>query len=133
MNSRRWVCLLFASLFMLFVSQPSFAQSNLGRISGGITDQSGGAIAGAMVTVTDVDRGIARNLTTDESGQYSAPSLIPGPYMVKAEAQGFRPLERKDIVVGVGTEIRVDLTLQPGAQTETITVTGELPMINTSN
>ena len=120
-------------LFLLLFCQPAFSQSNLGRISGGITDQTGGAIANAAVTVTDVDRGLARPLMTDSSGQYSAGSLIPGNYMVRAEAQGFRALERRDIIVGVGQDVRVDLVLQPGAQSETITVTGELPMINTSN
>src|SRR5262245_37885253 len=75
---------LFAVAIVLLFSVPSFAQLNFGRISGGITDQTGGAIAGAMVTVIDVDRGIPRSLTTDESGQYSAPSLIPGNYTVRA-------------------------------------------------
>ena len=138
-KSKMWVCVrkvmpgFGLGLFLLLFCQSAFSQSNLGRISGSITDQSGGAIANAAVTVTDVDRGLARPLMTDNSGQYSAGSLIPGSYIVRAEAQGFRPLVRQDIGVGVGGDVRVDLVLQPGAQTETITVTGELPMINTSS
>ena len=118
---------------LLLLCLPAFSQINLGRISGSITDQTGGAIAGATVTIVDVARGVSRPLMTDDSGQYSAPSLTPGDYVVRVEAMGFRALERKDIVVTVGGDARVDLVLQPGAQSETVIITGELPMINTSN
>jgi len=118
---------------MLMACAPALAQVNLGRIGGTITDQSGGAIVGAMVTVTDVERGVARTLTTDAAGAYSAPNLTPGTYTVHVEFQGFRALERKDIAVAVGQDVRMDLTLQPGEQTQTVTVTGEPPAVNTTN
>lgn len=127
--------ILFASLLLGIIcySLPSAAQLNLGRIFGTVTDQSGGAIAGAMVTVLDVERGVSRPLVADDAGEYSAPSLTPGTYSVRAEAKGFQTLERTGITVGVGQDIRADLTLQPGEQTQTITVTGEAPQINLSN
>src|SRR5580765_2042448 len=106
--SRRCMGYLSVALFLLIFCNTASSQSNLGRISGAITDMTSGAIANATVTVTDVDRGIARPLMTDSSGQYSAGSLIPGLYMVRAEAMGFRALERKDIIVGVGGDVRVD-------------------------
>ena len=59
--------------------------------------------------------------------------MIPGKYTVRVEGKGFKIAEHTDIDVGVGKEIRVDMTLQPGAQTTTVTVTGDLPMINTSD
>ena len=72
MNFRR------ASLLVSLACAPLFGQGNTGRIDGSITDQTGGAIVGAKVTVTDVQRGVARPLTTDAAGAYSAPNLIPG-------------------------------------------------------
>jgi len=71
-----------------------FSQGSSGRLDGTVTDQTGGAIVGAKVTVTDVQRGVARTLTTDNAGAYTAPNLIPGTYTVRAEFQGFRAVER---------------------------------------
>ncbi len=76
------------------------------------------------MTVTDVERGVVRNLTTDSSGEYSAPSLIPGTYAVKVSASGFNPVNRQNIAVGVGQEIRIDVGLQTGTQNQTVEVNG---------
>jgi hypothetical protein len=132
-GTRKAIQLLGATLGVLLFCFPAFAQLNLGRIFGGITDQSGGAIVGATVVVTDVQRGISRTLTTDEAGEYSAPSVIPGTYTVRAEAMGFRAIERQNVTVAVGQDVRVDLSLQPGEQTQTVTVTETIPMIQTTN
>ena len=138
-NKRLWVSVkkamqvLGATLGVLLFCLPAFSQLNLGRIFGGITDQSGGAIVGAEVTVTDVQRGITRTLTTDEAGEYSAPSVIPGTYTVRAEAKGFKATERQNITVEVGQDVRVDLSVQPGEQTQTVTVTESIPVIQTSS
>jgi hypothetical protein len=99
---------------VFLICLPLFSQTNQGRILGAVLDQSGGVIAGATVTVTDVARGVSRALTSDNAGEYSAPSLLPGTYTVRAEAKGFRAVEHTGILVQVGEEIRVDLTLQPG-------------------
>ena len=88
---------------------------------------------GATVTVLDVERNVPRVLTTDSAGAYSASNLIPGKFTVRVEATGFNTVDRKDVEVGVGQETRVDLALQPGSQSQTVTVTGEAPMVNTSN
>jgi Carboxypeptidase regulatory-like domain/TonB dependent receptor len=118
--------------FLLFCV-PVFAQLNLGRLYGGVTDQTGGAVAGTLVTVTDVERGVSRALTADTSGEYNAPSLTPGTYTVRAEAKGFQTIQRENVIVGVGQEIRVDLTLRTGEQTQTVTVTEAIPIINTTS
>ncbi len=123
----------FVSIAALLFTAPVFSQANLGRILGAVKDQSGGVIAGATATVTDVQRGISRTLTTDSEGGYSAPNLIPGSYTVRVEAPGFNSVERKDIVVEVGSDVRVDIALQPGSQAQTVTVTGEVPMIDTTS
>jgi len=118
---------------LLFSSSPSFAQGSSGRILGTITDQTGGSISGATVTVSDTQRGTSRVLTTDASGSYNAPDLQPGTYVVRAEAKGFKALERQNIVLEVGQEARVDEVLQPGEQTQTVTVTEAIPLMNTTN
>ena len=98
-----------------------------------VTDQTGGVISGATVTVIDTQRGVARTLTTDQAGEYDAPTLIPGTYIVRVEAQGFKKLERQNIVVEVGKDVRVDVTVQPGEQTQTVTVTESIPLVETTN
>ncbi len=109
------------------------AQLNTGRISGAITDQTGGAIGGATVTVMDVARGVNRPLTTDAAGLYAAPNLIPGAYTIRVEFMGFQTIERQNVQVDAGSDIRVDLSLQPGQQNQTVTVTEALPIVNTTN
>lgn len=120
-------------LALLLISIPAFSQLNLGHISGTLTDSSGSLVPNATVIVTDVDRGVSRNLTTDSAGQYSAPSLLPGTYKVRAEASGFSAAERQGIALGVGQEIRIDLSLAPGQQTQTVVVTGTPPIINNTS
>ncbi len=118
---------------LLLLCTAAFSQESTGRIQGAVTDQTGGAVAGASVTVTDTQRGTARTLTADAAGEYNAPELTPGTYSVKATFQGFRETERDNIAVEVGKEYKVDLTLQPGEQTEKITVTEALPLVETTN
>ena len=132
-SSRRAAVLLSATLGMLLMCLPLFSQGSYGRILGAVTDQTGGVIAGATVTVLDVDRGISRTLTTDDAGEYNAPNLQPGKYIVRAEAKGFKTVERQNIILEVGKEPRVDLSLQPGEQTQTVTVTESIPLVETTN
>ena len=118
---------------MLVLCLPMFSQGAQGTIQGGVFDQSGGAVASAAVTVTDVARGVSRNLVADAAGQFAAASLNPGTYTVRAEAKGFQAVEHSGVLVEVGQNVRVDLVLQPGEQTQTITVTAEIPSINTTD
>jgi carboxypeptidase family protein len=123
-----------AILLVVFLfSLATLGQSNLGRILGSITDPSGSVISGATITVTDVQRGISRTLTTDQAGGYAAPNLLPGTYTVRATAQGFKAIERSGLVLQVGQDLRIDLALQVGEQSQTVTVTGEAPLVNVTN
>jgi len=125
---------LLAGIFaILLLCLPAFSQTNFGRILGTVTDTSGGVVSGAAVSVVDTERGIARNLTTDDAGEYNAPTLNPGTYTVRVEAKGFKKFERQNIVLEVGKEVRVDMTLQPGAQEQTVTVTEAAPLVETTN
>ena len=132
-------CKIVAGIFFLVIGlvflngTPLFAQASAGRILGSVTDQSGGSIAAATVIVTDINRNTNRTLTTDQSGRYNAPNLLPGNYKVHGEAKGFKSFERTGIFLEVGGEVRVDLVMQPGEISQTITVNEDVPQIETTN
>jgi hypothetical protein len=129
---RKAIPLLCLSVALLLTAVSAFAQGDTGRILGSVTDQSGGNIVGASVTVTDVQRGLPRKLTTEESGEYVAPNLLAGTYTLRVEFKGFKTFERQNILLEVGKDVRIDAVLQTGAATETITITEEVPMVDTT-
>jgi hypothetical protein len=120
-------------LFLTLMSLPAAAQSTAGRVLGSVTDQSGASVAGAVVVVTDTQRGTSRTLFTDASGDYVAPDLAPGTYKIHVEAKGFKSSERPRVTIEVATDVRADFGLQPGNVSETVTVSGELPLLNTTS
>ena len=120
---KRTCYLLGIAIVTIVLCLPVFSQTSQGTLAGGVFDQSGGAIVGATVTVIDVSRGVKRALTTDAAGQYVATNLTPGTYTVRAEAKGFQTVEHSGVLLEVGQTIRVDLVVQPGEQSQTITVT----------
>jgi hypothetical protein len=130
---KKAIPVLAAGLLLILAAVPLFSQGSAGRILGSISDQSGAAIPGATLTIEDVQRGTSRTLTTDTAGAYNAPNLLPGTYKVRAEFKGFRTVERQNIALEVGQDIRVDLSLQPGEQTQTVTVTETIPLVETTN
>src|SRR5439155_26715048 len=126
----RLAYLLAIGIAVLF-SLPLFSQGSQGAIQGAVFDSTGATIPGATVTIVDVERGTTRVLISDEAGQYAATALTAGTYRVRAELAGFTTVERSNVQVEVGTNTRVDLTLSPGGQTETVTITEEVAAINT--
>jgi hypothetical protein len=120
-------------LALILMCLPAPAQSTAGRVLGSVTDQSGASVAGATVVVTDTERGTSRTLTSDASGEYVAPDLIPGTYKIRVEAKGFKSAERPNILIEVATDVRADFTLQPGNVSEIVTVTEEIPLLNTTS
>ncbi|MFI5057307.1 MAG: TonB-dependent receptor domain-containing protein [Candidatus Acidiferrales bacterium] len=130
---KKAIPLLCLSLALFLAAVPAFSQGNTGRILGSVTDQTGGNIVGATVTVTDVQRGLPRKLTTEESGEYVAPNLLAGTYTIRVEFKGFKTFERQNILLEVGKDVRIDVVLQTGSATETITITEEVPMVDTTS
>jgi len=118
---------------VLAVSLPLISQTTTGRIIGNVQDQSGAAVAGATLTVTDVQRGTTRTTTTDTSGGYVVSSLPPGLYAVRVEARGFKTVERRDVQIEVATDLSVEISLSPGDVKETVVVTSEIPLVNTTS
>jgi hypothetical protein len=133
MRLRGCVRLLSVGVIVLLGSVSLSAQSNTGRILGSITDQSGGAIANAPVTVTNVQTGVARVLTADGAGEYVAPNLIPGTYSVHVAVMGFKTTERQNILLETGKDVRIDVELVPGEVTQTVQVTEAVPLIDSTS
>src|ERR1700686_21393 len=130
---QKYVRLGVVVLGTLFLCVPAFAQGSFGRILGTVTDQSGGVVSGATVTIVDIDRGVTKTLVSNDVGEYSAPTLQAGNYKVRGEAKGFKVTERQNIVLEVGKEVRVDVSLSPGAVAETMTITESVPLVETTN
>ena len=107
------------------------AHTYLGSILGLVTDSSGAVVADAKVTVRNVATGIVRNLVTNKIGEYIARDLDPGNYSVTVQAPGFKTAEAKSVVLEVSREVRVNLSLQPGAVAETVEVMAQETMTDT--
>ena len=130
MRSITWrtIAGIFATL--VFTSMPSPAQVVGGSINGAVTDSSGAAMPGATVIIRNQETGSQRQLTTDGSGLYNAPSVSVGSYSVSASKDGFATQQRDGIVITVGQAIRANLTLSASAVTQQIEVTDKPPTIN---
>jgi len=132
-NVMRALGCLCTTLAGFLLCSALFAQTDTGRILGSVYDQSGAVVPNTTVTITDADRGTTRNLTTNDAGEYTAPNLIAGNYIVRASAMGFKNIERRNIEVEVAKDVRIDLTLQPGDTSTTVTITAEAPLVDSSN
>jgi hypothetical protein len=104
---------------------PLHAQKDAGAIVGLVRDASGAVVAGAKVTVTDLDGGTLLTLFTNDAGEYVASPLRIGRYRITVEKQGFKKAVAGPLQVNIQDRVGVNLDLQPGAATETMTVTGE--------
>jgi hypothetical protein len=121
-----------ASVAALFCASLS-AQTASGTILGAIKDSQDAAIPGARVTVTNVASNTSRSFTTDQSGQYTVPYLLPGPYSVSVEAQGFRKANRTGLTLRVDDRLTIDFQLEVGSLTEQVTVNAEATLLETTS
>jgi hypothetical protein len=121
-------------LLMLSALEVSLVgQTSQGRILGTVVDSSGAVVPQAKVTITNTGTRVSRNLVTTSAGDYTAPNLDPGAYVVSVEATGFKKTVSTPLLLEVSREVRVDLKLQPGAATETMTVTAEGALADTTD
>jgi len=121
------VLLLVGLSLLLAVS----ALAQTARVGGKVTDQQGGILPGATVTITNVATGLSSEVVTNAAGSYLFPSLDPGSYRLAVAMQGFAGWVREGIILVTGQGITMDAPLQVEGVTETVTVTGESPMIST--
>jgi hypothetical protein len=120
----------FAAIAVLSV--PAYAQS-IGRITGTISDNSGAAVADATVEAVGAQTGEIRTVMTNSSGTYSISPLPVGNYQLRVRKEGFKLTTRSDVRVDVNSTATVDLTLQVGSITESITVEVYAADIETEN
>jgi hypothetical protein len=120
-----------AALLLFLYSPGASAQAVKGELLGNITDQSGLTLPGVSVTITEQNTNISYTTTTNESGYYIFPSLKDGTYKVESELSGFKKTVREGIIVAVNTTVRVDLRMEVGTISESITVAGESPVLQT--
>src|SRR4029079_10849909 len=119
----------------LVVSRAAYAaagQSFQGGLRGTVKDAQG-VIPGATVSLINQETGVARETASNEVGEYSFPGVVPGIYSVRAAVSGFKTFERRDARIGTQQFLTLDIVLEIGAVEETITVTAEAPLIETSN
>src|SRR6202030_341665 len=115
---------------LLGFSPPVKGQTVDATLLGTVTDSSGAAVANVKLTITEMNTGIVRTSQTNESGNYVVPDLPPGTYSVTAELSGFKRESRPAIDVIVNTSQRIDMVLQPGNVSETVTVEAETPILH---
>src|ERR1700683_189504 len=120
--------LIFATMS---IAAPLWAQKDAGAIVGVVRDSSGALVADARVTVTDVDRGTELTLSTNHEGEYVAGPLKIGRYTVTVERQGFKKAVAGPVQVNIQDRVSVDLKLEPGKATETVTVSAEGTQLET--
>ena len=125
--------LVFSTVFALVLpAAPLSAQDPRGSLAGTVTDATGGVLPGVTVVVTNTETGVLQNTVTDSEGRYRVLYLNPGTYAVTAELSGFKKFSAAPTRVGVGDVVRVDVALQTGGLTETVTVSADTPLLNTS-
>ncbi len=133
MNRRTRVCGVVIGLVLLFgTGTRTVAQVGGGSLTGHVRDESGGAVAAAAVTATSAGTGQTRAVVTGKDGNYVVPNLAPGTYQVRVEKAGFRTLAREGIRLATGETVRVDLQLQVGGLTDTVTVTADAPLLRSA-
>ncbi len=126
------LCLALVALLAAFPLAPhAAAQVTSATLVGTVNDPSGAALPGVAVTARNADTGFTRTVTTSETGAYRLEFLPIGRYSVEAALSGFKSEIRSGIVLAVNDSIRIDLTLQIGAISDTVTVTQETPLVNT--
>lgn len=116
---------------LLLAATAALAQMNRGTLTGTVSDSSGAVIPGAQVTVLNTATGAKNQIATTEAGTYTMPNLQPGPYALEVTAPSFKKLLRKGIELSASQILRVDATLEVGAVTESVSVTAEVPRLQT--
>jgi hypothetical protein len=135
-RTRRWL-LALSSLCLagaLVATPPALrAQQAAGSITGTVTDPSGSAVAGATVTARDVDQGTTWTTKTDSAGLYDFPRISVGQIAVRVEANGFATQERTPFTLVLNQTARADFQLAVGKVSETVSVTGAPPLLQTDS
>ena len=131
-QKRRGLRVLSAVAAFASLAAVAFAQVGDAELAGIVTDPSGTPVAAVKLSLTNEDSGVNRSVVTDAEGRYRFPALAPGKYSLKTEAPGFRSESVTGILLNVGTHLNKDVALTVGNVQEQVTVTAEVPPIDTS-
>jgi len=124
-------CLVGA--FWCLAAASSIAQQGTAEIAGKVTDEQGAVLPGVAIVVTNEETGVFRDLVSGPAGTYFASQLVPGRYKITAKLQGFQTTERANLVVQVGKTLTINLSLTVGGLEETVHVTAESPLVDTTS
>lgn len=124
---------LLLCLLVLLPARMALGQTTNGSFRGTITDQTGAAIGGAKVQVTNTGTRVSFEATTNDSGEYVIPSVPPGLYDIRVTMGGFETIESRAIELLVNQTVTLDYTMKPGSVTEEVTVTAQTPLANTTD
>src|SRR6266852_5979874 len=135
---RRWVAVRFAGFILMLVAALALmptanAQSTGGRIRGTVTDATGGAVAGAKVTIVNQANGSERDTETGSTGDYIFLEVPVGTYEVQVNQTGFKKYVRKGIALDLNEVLGLDIALVVGGSTEVVEVTGAPPLVDTTS
>ena len=109
------------------------AQQGTGEIAGKVTDEQGAVLPGVAIVVTNQETGVFRDVVSGPAGTYFASQLVPGAYRITAKLQGFQTTERSGLVLQVGKTLTINLSLNVGGLEETVRVTAESPLVDTTS
>jgi hypothetical protein len=128
---RGWLPALLLAVGLSLTATPVIAQILYGSVIGVVKDPQGGTVPGATVTITNTETNLTKETTTDAQGSFNITNVLPGPYNVKVSLQGFRENIRSNVPVSIGQISRVEMTLEVGAVTESVTVASEAQLLQT--
>ena len=131
LNMGRVFRLAFLILIALCLSHGVLGQAVSGTMVGTISDPTGAVVSNAQVTITLTGQGTAYNTVTNDSGNFTEPNLPSGTYSVAVIATGFKKVVRESIAIETNTTARVDVTMETGSATDTVTVTTAPPQLQT--
>jgi hypothetical protein len=134
MNMKRALRVLFGAVLVavIWFPAPAAAQVRLAEVTGTVTDPSGSVLPGVTVTATHVDTGQVRTTVTQAGGVFSFGALPLGRHEIRAELQGFNTAVFRDVRLGIGDVLRLDIQLSVAALEESVTVLGETPLVDVS-
>jgi hypothetical protein len=130
---RRLLAGCLVGSFLCLVPASSLAQQGTAEIAGKVTDEQGAVLPGVAIVVTNEETGVYRDLVSGPAGTYFASQLVPGRYKIAAKLQGFQTTERANLVVQVGKTLTINLSLTVGGLEETVHVTAESPLVDTTS
>lgn len=122
----------FITMLLALAAPALLAQEYRATLSGRISDPQGLGVARAKIEVTSVETGALYRTVSEPTGQYVVPLLPPAVYEISAEAPGFKQFRRTQVRLGSGERVVIDIALEIGATSESITITGEAPLLQTA-